>query len=92
MIIVVEISLHPLRLHIKRVPTISEPQPAEPAPAPAELRRGWRGGPAGPAAPRLGDGQGAQRSDLLHEPYQQDHPVGGSEKGKCPIFRSGAPL
>ncbi len=30
----------------------------------------------------LGDGEGSQRTDLLHEPYHQDHTVGGSQKGE----------
>jgi hypothetical protein len=34
------------------------------------------------SAARLGDGEGAQRADLLHEPYHQDHTVGGSQKGE----------
>ena len=57
---------------------VLEPQYRQPPPSAAELRRGGRG--AAPA-PRLGDGQGPQRADLLHEPYHQDHPVGRPKKG-----------
>ncbi len=51
-------------------------EPPAAAPASAELWRHRR------PPPWLGDGEGSQRTDLLHEPYHQDHTVGGSQKGE----------
>ena len=67
---------------VRKYCIFSEPQYPEPPPAAAELRRGGDGGRAGAPAPRMGDGQGPQRADLLHEPYHQNHTVGGPKKGQ----------
>ncbi len=69
-----KISLKELILRFLFLFYFSEPPAA--APAPAELWRHRR------PPPWLGDGEGTQRTDLLHEPYHQDHTVGGSQKGE----------